>query len=129
VRLEGMVLKPNMVVAGKNSQKQASVKEVADKTVRLLRECVPAAVPGIAFLSGGQSDEQATEHLSLMNAMGPHPWKLTFSYGRALQAAVIKAWKGKSENVAAAQKAFNHRARMNGLAALGKWEAKLEKAA
>ncbi len=129
VRLEGMILKPNMVVAGKNAAKQASAKEVAEKTIRLLRETVPAAVPGIAFLSGGQTDEQATEHLSLMNAMGPLPWKLTFSYGRALQAAPIKAWKGKTDNLAAAQKAFLHRARMNSLAALGKWESKLEKAA
>jgi fructose-bisphosphate aldolase class I len=129
VSLEGMILKPNMVVAGKNSPKKASAQEVAEKTIRLLRECVPAAVPGIAFLSGGQSDEQATEHLSLMNAMGPFPWKLTFSYGRALQHAAIQAWKGKPENVAAAQRAFNHRARMNGLAANGKWEARLEKAA
>jgi fructose-bisphosphate aldolase class I len=86
-------------------------------------------VPGIAFLSGGQSDEQATEHLSLINAMGPHPWKLTFSYGRALQAAAIKAWRGKPENVAAAQRAFLHRARMNSLAAAGKWQPQLEKAA
>jgi fructose-bisphosphate aldolase class I len=129
VRLEGMVLKPNMVVAGKNSPKHASPQEVAEKTLRMLKTCVPAAVPGIAFLSGGQSDEQATEHLSLMNAMGPRPWKLTFSDGRALQAAAIKAWKGKAENVAAAQRAFLHRARMNGLAAAGKWEPRLEKAA
>jgi fructose-bisphosphate aldolase class I len=90
---------------------------------------VPAAVPGIAFLSGGQSDEAATEHLSLMNAAGPLPWSLTFSYGRALQAAAIKAWGGKPENVAAGQRAFTHRAKMNGLAALGKWDQKLEKAA
>jgi fructose-bisphosphate aldolase class I len=129
VSLERMILKPSMVIAGKNAKKQASPAEVAEKTIRLLKECVPAAVPGIAFLSGGQSDEQATEHLSLMNAMGPHPWKLTFSYGRALQQAAIQAWKGKAENVAAAQRAFLHRARMNGLAASGKWEARLEKAA
>jgi fructose-bisphosphate aldolase class I len=129
VRLEAMVLKPNMAVAGKNSPRQAAPEEVAAKTVRMLRTCVPAAVPGIAFLSGGQSDEQATHHLSLINAMGPHPWKLTFSYGRALQAAAIKAWQGKAENVAAAQRAFLHRARMNSLAAMGKWEPRLEKAA
>jgi fructose-bisphosphate aldolase class I len=129
VRLEGMVLKPNMVVAGKKAARQASPAEVAEKTIRMLKTAVPAAVPGIAFLSGGQSDEAATEHLSLMNAMGPHPWPLTFSYGRALQAAAIKAWAGKSENVAAAQRAFHHRARMNSLAARGKWERKLEKAA
>jgi fructose-bisphosphate aldolase class I len=90
---------------------------------------VPSAVPGIAFLSGGQSDEQATENLSLMNAVGPLPWKLTFSYGRALQAAALKAWGGKAANVAAAQRAFSHRARMNGLAATGKWTKALEKAA
>jgi fructose-bisphosphate aldolase class I len=90
---------------------------------------VPAAVPGIAFLSGGQSDEEATRHLSLMNEMGPLPWKLTFSYGRALQAAALKAWGGKTENVAAAQRAFTHRAKMNGLAASGRWTADLEKAA
>jgi len=129
VKLEGMVLKPNMVIAGQKCAKQASAAEVAEKTVKVLKACVPSAVPGIAFLSGGQSDQAATEHLSLMNAIGNLPWKLTFSYGRALQAAALKAWGGKTENVAAAQKAFAHRARMNGLAALGKWEAKLEKAA
>jgi fructose-bisphosphate aldolase, class I len=129
VSLEGMILKPAMVVAGKNCKKQASTAEVADKTVRLLNECVPAAVPGIAFLSGGQSDEQASEHLSAINAMGPFPWKVTFSYGRALQHAAIQAWAGKPENVAKAQAAFLHRARMNSLAANGKWEARLEKAA
>ena len=129
VKLEGMVLKPNMVIAGQKCAKQASAAEVAEKTVKVLKSCVPSAVPGIAFLSGGQSDQAATEHLSLMNAMGHLPWKLTFSYGRALQAAALKAWGGKTENVAAAQKAFAHRAHMNGLAALGKWEAKLEKAA
>jgi fructose-bisphosphate aldolase, class I len=129
VALEGMVLKPNMIVAGKNAKKRAGAKEVAEKTVRCLKSCVPGAVPGIAFLSGGQSDEEATEHLSLMNEMGPLPWKLTFSYGRALQAAALKAWGGKKENVAAAQRAFSHRARMNGLAAAGEWKAALEKAA
>ena len=129
VKLDGIILKPNMVVAGQKCGKQAPAAEVAEKTVKLLKACVPPAVPGIAFLSGGQSDERATEHLSLMNAMGNLPWVLTFSYGRALQAAAIKAWGGKSENVAAGQRAFAHRARMNGLAALGKWEAKLEKAA
>lgn len=97
--------------------------------MKVLKATVPSAVPGIAFLSGGQSDEAATQHLSLMNAIGDLPWSLTFSYGRALQAAAIKAWGGKPENVAAGQRAFAHRARMNGLAALGKWEQKLEKAA
>jgi fructose-bisphosphate aldolase class I len=129
VRLEAMVLKPNMVIAGKNAKAQASPEEVAEKTLRVLERTVPAAVPGIAFLSGGQSDEQATHHLSLMNATGPHPWNLTFSYGRALQAAALKAWGGRSENVAAGQRAFAHRARMNGLATLGKWSRDLEKAA
>ena len=129
VPLEGMVLKPNMVVPGKKSQKQASVEEVAEKTVRVLKACVPAAVPGIAFLSGGQSDEEATAHLDAINKLGPLPWHVTFSYGRALQAAPQKAWSGKPENVAAAQRAFGHRAQMNGLAALGRWTAELEKKA
>lgn len=129
VRLEAIVLKPNMVIAGKNAKKQASPEEVAEKTLRVLKRTVPAAVPGIAFLSGGQSDEQATHHLSLMNSMGALPWNLTFSYGRALQAAALKAWGGRSENFAAGQRAFAHRARMNGLATLGKWSRDLEKAA
>ena len=128
VSLEGMVLKPNMVIDGKKAR-TASREEVAEKTLRVLKATVPTAVPGIAFLSGGQSDEEATAHLSLMNAAGPLPWKLTFSYGRALQAAAIKAWGGKQENVAAGQRAFLHRARMNGLAANGKWQQGLEKAA
>ena len=129
IALEGMVLKPNMAIPGKKSAKKASVEEVAEKTVRVLRACVPGAVPGIAFLSGGQSDEEATAHLDAMNKLGPLPWQLTFSYGRALQAAPQKAWSGKSENVAAAQRAFAHRARMNVLASLGQWEGALEKAA
>src|SRR5256714_2309449 len=111
VQLEGMVLKPNMVISGKKNGKRAGVEEVADKTVKVLKACVPAAVPGIAFLSGGQSDEEATAHLDAMNRIGGLPWKLTFSYGRALQAAPQKAWSGKAENVAAAQRAFSHRAR------------------
>jgi len=129
VALEGMVLKPNMAIAGKKSAKRAGVDEVAEKTVRLLKACVPAAVPGIAFLSGGQSDEEATAHLDAMNRMGPLPWRLTFSYGRALQAAPQKAWSGKSENAAAAQRAFGHRAMMNGLATMGQWKADLERKA
>jgi fructose-bisphosphate aldolase class I len=129
IALEGMVLKPNMVVAGKKSAKRAGVEEVADKTLRVLKACVPAAVPGIAFLSGGQSDEDATAHLDAMNKAGGLPWRLTFSYGRALQAAPQKAWAGKSENVAAAQRAFAHRAMMNGLAALGQWKSELERKA
>ena len=129
VALEGMVLKPNMAVPGKKSGKRASVAEVAEKTVRVLKACVPAAVPGIAFLSGGQSDEEATAHLNAINKLGPLPWHVTFSYGRALQAAPQKAWSGKAENVAAAQRAFGHRAAMNGLAALGQWQADLERKA
>jgi fructose-bisphosphate aldolase class I len=129
VVLEGTILKPNMVVSGKDCPKQASREEVAEKTVAVLKRCVPVAVPGIAFLSGGQSDEDATAHLHYMNAIGNLPWKLTFSYGRALQSAALKTWKGKPENVAAAQRAFNHRAQMNALAASGKWSQKLEKAA
>jgi fructose-bisphosphate aldolase class I len=129
VALEGMVLKPNMVVPGKKSAKKASVEEVAEKTLRVLKACVPASVPGIAFLSGGQSDEEATAHLDAINRMGALPWNVTFSYGRALQAAPQKAWSGKSENVAAAQRALNHRAAMNGLAALGEWKADLERKA
>jgi fructose-bisphosphate aldolase, class I len=129
VALEGMVLKPNMAIAGKKSLKQASVEEVAEKTLRVLKACVPAAVPGIAFLSGGQSDEAATAHLDAMNRMGDTPWRVSFSYGRALQAAPQKAWSGRSENVAAAQRAFGHRAMMNGLAALGQWKADLERKA
>jgi fructose-bisphosphate aldolase, class I len=126
VALEGMILKPNMVVAGKKSTKQASIDEVAEKTIRLLKVCVPAAVPGIAFLSGGQSDADATAHLDAINRIGGLPWRVTFSYGRALQAAPQKAWSGKSENVAAGQQAFNHRARMNSLASKGEWQADLE---
>ncbi len=129
VRLEGMVLKPNMIVPGKKSPAQASVAEVAEKTVRVLKACVPTAVPGIAFLSGGQSDEDATAHLDAMVKLGNLPWKLTYSYGRALQAAPQKAWSGKPENVAKAQAAFAHRAQMNSLAALGKWSPEEERKA
>jgi fructose-bisphosphate aldolase, class I len=129
VALEGMILKPNMAIAGKKSGKQASVDEVAEKTIRLLKACVPAAVPGIAFLSGGQSDEAATAHLNAMNRTSGLPWRLTFSYGRALQAAPQKAWSGKPENLAAGERAFTHRARMNALASKGEWETGLEKKA
>ncbi len=129
VALEGMVLKPNMIVPGKKSAKRASVEEVAERTLKVLKACVPASVPGIAFLSGGQSDEDATAHLDAMNKMGPLPWRVSFSYGRALQAAPQKTWSGKSENVAAAQRAFGHRAMMNGLASLGQWKADLERKA
>jgi fructose-bisphosphate aldolase, class I len=129
IALEGMVLKPNMVVAGRKAKHRSGVDEVAEKTVKLLRACVPAAVPGVAFLSGGQSDEEATAHLDAMNRIGGLPWRLTFSYGRALQAAPQKAWSGKGENVAAAQRAFTHRAKMNSLATRGQWKQDLEKKA
>jgi fructose-bisphosphate aldolase, class I len=127
VPLEQTILKPNMVVSGAECARQAGRQEVAERTVRLLKRCVPPAVPGIVFLSGGQSDEDATAHLALMNKLGPMPWKLSFSYGRALQAAALKAWSGKPQNVAAGQKAFSHRAHMNGAAALGSWSAEMEK--
>lgn len=126
VALEGMILKPNMAISGKQAKTQAGIAEVAEKTVRMLRNCVPAAVPGIAFLSGGQSDEDATAHLDAMNRIGGLPWRLTFSYGRALQAAPQQAWSGKAENVVAAQRAFAHRARMNSLASNGAWTAEHE---
>jgi fructose-bisphosphate aldolase, class I len=129
VALEGIVLKPNMVISGKKCPDQASVEQVAEGTIAALKATVPSAVPGIAYLSGGQSDEQATAHLDAMNRIGGFPWPMTFSYGRALQAAPQKAWSGKAENVQAAQDAFTHRARMNGLAALGQWSEALEKAA
>jgi fructose-bisphosphate aldolase class I len=129
VALEGMVLKPNMVVCGKGCTKRASIEETAHRTIAALKATVPSAVPGIAYLSGGQSDEEATAHLDAMNKIGGFPWKMTFSYGRALQAAPQKAWAGKKESVAAAQRAFAHRARMNSLASLGKWEGDLERAA
>jgi fructose-bisphosphate aldolase class I len=127
VDLSGIILKPNMVVPGKDSGQNAAPSEVAERTVAVFHATVPTSVPGIAFLSGGQSDQLATEHLSRINAIGDLPWGITFSYGRALQAAALKAWGGKAENVAAGQRAFLHRCRMNGLAALGKWSAELER--
>jgi len=130
VVLEESVLKPSMVISGKDCAVQARSKEVAERTVRVLRHCVPAAVAGIAFLSGGQGDEQATENLSAMNRMFPGlPWPLTFSYGRALQQPALKAWKGSPANVAQAQALLAHRARMNGLAAMGQYNPELEKKA
>ncbi len=129
VDLTGMLLKPNMVLAGVRCRERPTVEEVARRTIRCLRETVPASVPGIAFLSGGQSDEEATAHLSAMNGMGQLPWKLTFSYGRALQTAALLAWNGKPENVPEAQAAFAHRARMNSLASLGTWKPELDRAA
>ena len=128
VALEGMILKPNMIVSGMKCATQAPVAEVAERTVRVLKRHVPSAVPGVAFLSGGQSDLDATAHLNAMNKIGGLPWALTFSYGRALQAAPQKAWSGKVENVAAGQKAFAHRALMNSLASLGKWSQTSESA-
>jgi fructose-bisphosphate aldolase class I len=127
VSLEGSVLKPSMVISGKGCSRQASVDEVAERTVRILKRTVPAAVAGIAFLSGGQSDELATAHLNAMNKLSGNPWPLSFSYGRALQQSAIKTWKGSTANVAAAQAALAHRARMNSLASLGKYSAGLEK--
>ncbi|MGI9371012.1 MAG: class I fructose-bisphosphate aldolase [Hyphomicrobiales bacterium] len=121
VALDGIVLKPNMVIAGKECTTQAGPQEVAERTVEVLRKCVPSEVPGIAFLSGGQSDLEATHHLSLINQLGELPWAVTYSYGRALQAAALQTWGGKPENVAAAQAAFAHRAQMNSLAARGEW--------
>lgn len=123
--LEGTILKPNMIVSGSGCAEQASREEVAELTVQCLKNTVPAAVPGIAFLSGGQSDVDATAHLNLMNSGFDLPWPMTFSYGRALQASPLKAWGGK--DVEAGQKAFNHRARMNGLAALGEWSEDMER--
>lgn len=129
VALEGVLLKPNMVLSGKECPKQAGVAEVAGSTVRCLRRVVPPAVPGIVFLSGGQTAEQATEHLNAMNALAPHPWELSFSYGRALQDPVLKAWRGNPANVRAAQGAFHHRARCNGAARSGKYTKEMEKSA
>jgi fructose-bisphosphate aldolase class I len=129
VLFEGMLLKPNMVIPGMKCARQASVQEVAIATIRCLRRYVPAAVPGIVFLSGGQSAQVATEHLNAMNRLGPHPWQVSFSYGRALQAPVLAIWKGREENVAAAQKAFFERCRLNGLARTGEYASAMEKAA
>lgn len=130
VMLEGMILKPNMVISGKQCGKQADIRAVAAATVRTLKRHVPAAVPGIAFLSGGQSDELATAHLNAMNQMGgPLPWTLSFSYGRALQAPSLKAWAGKPANLAAGQGAFRHRAKCNSAAVLGRYTDAMEKAA
>ena len=119
VYLEGTILKPNMIISGKKCATQASAEDVAQKTVETLLRCVPAAVPGIMFLSGGQSEEDATTHLDLMNAGSDLPWKLSFSYGRALQQSALSAWKGDSANVAAGQQAFLERARANSQACAG----------
>ena len=124
--LEGMVLKPNMVISGKKAANRAGPQEVAEATLRVLKRHVPAAVPGIAFLSGGQSPTEATLHLSLLNQMGPLPWSLTFSYGRALQDTALKAWGGVAGNFAAGQKEFARRAKLNGLATTGRYAAEME---
>jgi len=129
VQPEGMLLKPNMVLSGYDSSGQASHEEVAAETMRCFYRHVPAAVPGIVFLSGGQSDEDATANLNAMNAIGPHPWELSFSYGRALQAPALKAWAGKPENVEAAQRAYYHRAKMNGAARTGMYAPEMEREA
>jgi fructose-bisphosphate aldolase class I len=126
VFLEGTVLKPNMIVPGKKCATQVSPEQVARETIRVFKQTVPVAVPGIAFLSGGQADVEATANLDAINKMGPLPWNVTFSYGRALQAAPQKAWSGKDANVVAGQKAFSHRAKMNSLASKGEWSKSLE---
>ncbi len=126
VLLDGMLLKPNMVIAGKKCPQQASVDEVAEATVRCFRKTIPAAMPGIVFLSGGQSAKQATEHLNAMNAMGEQPWTLSFSYGRALQGPVLESWLGNPANVATAQQCFHHRAKCNGAARYGKYSSAVE---
>ena len=126
VNIQGTILKPNMVTAGSLCESQASVQEVAEMTVRCLQENVPADLPGITFLSGGQSEINATAHLDAMNKIGGFPWKLSFSYGRALQQAALKTWLGKSENILDAQAVFSHRALMNKLAAEGAWSSDKE---
>ncbi|HSS73862.1 MAG TPA: class I fructose-bisphosphate aldolase [Gaiellaceae bacterium] len=126
VWFEGMLLKPNMVLSGYDASDRAGIQEVAEQTVKCFKRHVPAAVPGIVFLSGGQTDEDATAHLNAMNAMGPHPWELSFSYGRALQAPALKAWRGAAENVQAGQAAYLHRAKMNGLARSGSYSPDME---
>ena len=130
IELEGMLLKPNMVIPGKKfAGGKAAPDEVADATIACFREVVPAAVPGILFLSGGQGDEEATANLDAINKKGPHPWQFSFSYGRALQAPALKAWKGDDANIAAGQAAYLHRSQMNGLARTGEWSEAAEKAA
>jgi fructose-bisphosphate aldolase class I len=126
VDLRGTLLKPNMVLSGYSAPDRAGAQEVAEATLEVFYRHVPAAVPGIVFLSGGQTDEDATAHLNAMNALGPHPWELSFSYGRALQAPALRAWLGKAENVAAAQAAYLHRARLNGAARSGSYSAEME---
>ena len=129
VYLEGIVLKPNMVISGQKATNRASPAEVAEATLRCLKRHVPSAVPGIAFLSGGQNEQEATLHLDLMNRSGPLPWLLSFSYGRALQQSALGAWGGAAASVASAQREFLKRARLNGLATAGRYESALEKQA
>jgi fructose-bisphosphate aldolase class I len=129
VDLRGTLLKPNMSLSGYEASSRASVDEVADATLDVFYRHVPAAVPGIVFLSGGQSDEDATAHLNAINARGPHPWKISFSYGRALQAPALKAWEGKPENVEAGQRAYYHRAKMNSAAQTGMYAPEMEREA
>jgi fructose-bisphosphate aldolase class I len=129
VPLERTILKPNMVLSGTQCPQRANVRQVAEATLHCFRRAVPAAVPGIVFLSGGQSDVEATAHLNEMNKLGGGPWQLSFSYGRALQAPPLKAWGGKPENVPAAQKAYYHRARCNGAARSGRWTESMEQGA
>lgn len=129
VALEGMLLKPNMVIHGEDCARPADAQTIAIATVRVLRHCVPAAVPGIVFLSGGQSEQEATLHLDAMNRLGPLPWPLSFSYGRALQASALATWRGREENRVAAQAAYVHRARYNALASAGRYSTDLEHAA
>jgi fructose-bisphosphate aldolase class I len=129
VDFRGTLLKPNMVLSGYDAPDRAGVDEVAEATLDVLSRHVPAAVPGIVFLSGGQTDEDATAHLNAMNKRGPHPWQLSFSYGRALQAPALKAWAGKAENVEAAKRAFYHRAKMNGAARTGMYAPEMEREA
>ena len=129
VAVEHVILKSSMVVSGKEASRQAGVDEVAERTLRVLKRTVPAAQPGVVFLSGGQSDVSATAHLNAMAATKGLPWPLTFSYSRALQNPALGTWKGQSGNVAAAQRAFHHRAQMNALASQGKWKHELEKQA
>jgi fructose-bisphosphate aldolase class I len=129
VDYRGMLLKPNMVLSGYAASDRAGVQQVAERTLEVFSKHVPASVPGIVFLSGGQTDEDATAHLNAMNALGPHPWQLSFSYGRALQAPSLKAWNGKPENVEAGQRAYYHRAKMNGAARTGAYAPEMEREA
>ena len=126
VNIKGTIIKPNMVISGSTASEQANISQVAEKTVECLQNSLPDDLPAVTFLSGGQSDIDSTAHLDKMNKISSNPWKLSFSYGRALQQAALKAWSGNVENETAAQEVFSHRAKMNKLAALGEWESSLE---